>query len=239
MLIVPLTSWSEFENAIADIRGKFASRTVELDEGREVVMKNEVLFRGQTDSEWELKTTLERTTDTKYSLEDYLQRADLVVNQIESVTGTKWQLPTHPVTCGQIAAGQDSMHLFLPSPWYEYLVYLRHHGFPSPLLDWTRSPYVAAYFAMEQRSEATHCSVFAFIERPEGGKSFRGGDVTITSKGPYITTTPRHFAQKASYTLATQWDSTAEHHYFSPHQAVTPCPRRCERSSRRRSKTPI
>src|SRR5579871_975887 len=32
-------------------------------------------------------------------------------------------------------------------PGYDYMAYLRHHGFPSPLLDWTRSPYVAAFFA--------------------------------------------------------------------------------------------
>jgi hypothetical protein len=30
---------------------------------------------------------------------------------------------------------------------YKYFVCLRHYGFPSPLLDWSRSPYFAALFA--------------------------------------------------------------------------------------------
>ncbi len=218
MKTVNLESWTDFSTQIAEIRAELGTRVVELGDERKEV-PNDIVFRGQPDSEWELKTTLERTTSATYSVKKYLQRANSVVNEIESVTGTKWHLPPYPEIVEEITTRQEVFCPYLPH--YEYLVYLRHHGFPSPLLDWTRSPYIAAYFAMEQASTAERCSVFAFIERPVGIKTAGRHDTIITSMGPYITTDTRHFAQKASYTIATQWDDNTKAHYFRSHQAVT------------------
>ena len=140
-----------------------------------------------------------------------------MLNEIESVTGRRWGLPKIPEVMQKLAADGDRQPLNVS--WYEFLVYLRHHGFPSPLLDWTRSAYIAAYFAMEQSSNAQCCSVVAFVGMLD--KMQTEADILINPMGPYITTDNRHFAQKASYTIATQWDKEAKVHRLCSHYDVT------------------
>jgi len=92
---VDLDSWTDFPAAIAEIRGEFGTRTVDGLDGGPNTLDNRILFRGQADSQWRLETTLERATTSEYTVERYLQRADSCVNEIESVTGRKWNLQTH------------------------------------------------------------------------------------------------------------------------------------------------
>jgi hypothetical protein len=179
--------------------------------------RTRILFRGQADARWPLSTTLERRDPQRYSVLQYLVLASRGLSELESFTGKTWQVPSFPELQRLLRTEADPSHFHLPA--YEYLIYLRHHGFASPLLDWTESPYVAAFFALSDHTKVDR-AIYCFVETPDGAKGGTVGDPTIHVHGPFVRSHVRHFAQRAWYTVAVEWDEVRREHAFVPHASV-------------------
>jgi FRG domain len=119
-----------------------ASRDIELD--------GSMIYRGQRQASSGLVSSVHRTALVR-SIPQLKGYADFMLPQvhdaIEAWVGRSWDLKS--------ALGMA-----------EFLAYLQHNGFPTPLLDWTDSPYIAAYFAFEGvnhfQPQDDDVAVFAF-----------------------------------------------------------------------------
>ncbi len=88
------------------------------------------IFRGQA-NQWRLRTAFHRSG--RADLRRYLmQDIPALHRHLSAITSHVFQL-------------QDPMQNGA------FFNLVQHHGFPTPLLDWSYSPYVAAYFAFEAR----------------------------------------------------------------------------------------
>lgn len=88
----------------------------------------EWIYRGQADASWELASSLERS----------------------SLLGID-----HEIEIVLIAEYRKAIRSFLdcreiPKTTLEWLSLLQHHGTPTRLIDFTESPYIAAYFAFQE-----------------------------------------------------------------------------------------
>jgi hypothetical protein len=114
-------------------------KTIEISDPEELIKTlnsypNNYMYRGQSDSIWTMRSTLDRILGSKYSVE---------LEKFESMS---------------INMFQNKFHLYdktnkKPDTKLEWLSIMQHYGVPTRLLDFSTSPYVALYFALEESSK--------------------------------------------------------------------------------------
>jgi FRG domain-containing protein len=202
--VMRFASWEEFEPEIK----KFD------DPSRKVW--DEVWFRGQGDAVWPLRTTLERRTNRTRAVADYFNLISEIEPAIETFTGNEFVRPHRPEVdrfCREYDLFDQNLREHAT-----YLAHLRHGGFPSPLLDWTASPYVAAYFAFHNARHDGDIAIYAYREWASRFKVGGSDSPHIVSFGPLFKTHKRHFRQQSRYTACAQFMDGQW--YFVPHDQV-------------------
>jgi hypothetical protein len=189
--IIRTASWEDFE---AEIK-KFEDPTRKL--------WDEVWFRGQSDATWPLLTTLERRSDKTRAVADYLNLIGEIEPAIETFTGNEFVRPHRPEV-EQFCREYDLFDNKFRGQ-ATYLAHLRHGGFPSPLLDWTASPYVAAYFAFHNARHDGDVAIYAYREWASKFKVGSSDVPHLVSFGPLFRTHKRHFRQQSRYTACVQF----------------------------------
>lgn len=158
---------------------------------------SKILYRGQTDSSWKIESSLERIGIEEISCKKYYSHIDKLKPLINPLIKNKFIRKTtssgYPIKFDEY----DKVSWTLPE--MEYLTYLRHHGFPMPIIDWTESHYIALFFACENFVYSkTNGKVFVYNEK-KGGR-VGGSDIPELRRiGRYVETDKRHFAQQSQY----------------------------------------
>lgn len=107
-------------------------------------LENHFLYRGHANADWPLQSSLERIIGSKWSVGE--------AKRFEEYS---------------LAQFQSKFHLYdrenvKPDSKLAWLSIMQHYGVPTRLLDFTESPYVALYFALEAYNPQT-CADFAIF----------------------------------------------------------------------------
>jgi len=133
MEVITLKSWDEYDKAVS----------------RKHYRK--WIYRGQLDSSWKLESSLHRAFEEAQAIHKAFAKTEKRMNRLEHE-----RVMIDRFMC--------NAHIYLSSLPKEadrlsWLSLMQHHGAPTRLLDFTFSPYIALFFALEagQGSAAVYC----------------------------------------------------------------------------------
>lgn len=134
-------NWLDFEKKIAS----YAQQHLSIRDGQ--------VFRGVGNSNWNLDTTLDRFIQ-KNNLEHDRKSIE---NLLRNLFAEQCMLTTAKLN------SENSRDEYLQ-------LFARHHGLPSPILDWSKSPFVAAFFAfsdtiLESETPPKNVGIYLFDRR--------------------------------------------------------------------------
>jgi hypothetical protein len=198
-----LESWSAFEREIESLETKQTARSSRL-------RRHSLFYRGLGNAAWGLQTTLERAipherASRSLDYSDYYGEIFGAKHALEAFGKRTFGVLPDPPRFRKLLDREAVWSRGIPQgatgdAIYEYLIYLRHHGFPSPLLDWTRSPYLAAFFAFDAMPRDAY-QVAIYIVLRDSMHAHASGRANISFIGPYVAAHPRHFRQQSDYSI--------------------------------------
>lgn len=204
-----INNWEQFEEKTREVY----QRTRKLKDDRTTYV-SPLLFRGQHDEKWKLESTLDRIK-AKTHVKEYYKIIRSVKSPIESFTSNYWPLPNLDIEIKEFYENENHR----PSmEYYQFMTHLRHQGFPTPLLDWTRSPYIAAFFAFNE-AKKQDVAIFMYNEYVGHCKIWDSTEARLLTMGPNVTTHKRHHLQQSEYTFCIKKDKK-EQLYYTSHEEV-------------------
>jgi FRG domain len=183
----------------------------------------DLLFRGHSDSRWNLDTTLERRGEPNKDVAEYYRLlVERVLTQQQSLTETQFDVR---VRLDELTAelqdydGFSRTLTFGRFPAYGYMAHTRHHGFPSPLLDWTRSAHIAAFFAFAPEAPKVRSrSIYVWAQAEMSAHSTDAPQ--LKRLGRYVSTHRRHVLQQCEYTVCATYNTAEKAWRFTPQESV-------------------